>query len=414
MGVRIYLLAMEPTDRGRQLHYLLVQPRFPIPSKSLNHSSFLPIGLLKLATWLRRDGHTVSLVTGNCESDRTPDAVFITSLFTYWADTVWDSVHFYKGLYPDTPVTVGGIYASLAPEHCARSGCDHVHAGIHPEAESCPPAYDLVKTDFQIMHASRGCVRRCSFCGTYKIEPKYTYKTTLLPEIVRNHLVFYDNNLLANPRIADILDELASARIGGHVVTSECQSGFDGRLLTPSLSRKLKLARFRNPRIAWDGGFEELDEIRHQVSLLEAAGYNPRDISVFMIFNFDLSPDVMKAKANACFDWGVQVADCRYRPLDRFTDGYRPMKKSQQDGEYYVHAGWTDQDVRGFRRQVRESNICLRYGIARGSYDRRLESLTRRKRAQLSRELGLPTTRRLTAAELDRLNAAWIEALESI
>lgn len=393
------------------MHYLLVQPRFPIPSKSLNHSSFLPIGLLKIATWLRREGHTVSLVTGNVEQEAEPDAVFVTSLFTYWADTVWDSVHFYKELYPSAPVTVGGIYASLAPDHCAKSGCDHVHVGTHPEAESCPPAYDLVQTDFQIMHASRGCVRRCSFCGTYKIEPKYTYKSTVLPEVVRNHLVFYDNNLLANPRIADILDELASARLWGRVITSECQSGFDGRLLTADLSRKLKLARFRNPRIAWDGGFEELEEIRHQVDLLEGAGYSSRDISVFMIFNFDLGPAVMKAKADACFDWGVHVADCRYRPLDRFADGYRPMKKSQAPGEYYLHPGWTDADVRGFRRLVRENNICLRYGIARRSYDKRLEGLTRQERARLALELGLPADRRLTAAELERINTTWIAEL---
>ena len=32
---------------------LLVEPNFPIPAKSRNHSNFLPIGLLKIASYLR-------------------------------------------------------------------------------------------------------------------------------------------------------------------------------------------------------------------------------------------------------------------------------------------------------------------------------------------------------------------------
>ncbi len=73
--------------------------------------------------------------------------------------------------------------------------------------------------------------------------------------------MFYDNNLLANPHIETILEELAAARVGGRVVTSESQSGFDGRVLLkkPHLAEMLKAARFRNPRIAWDGGFSEAD-----------------------------------------------------------------------------------------------------------------------------------------------------------
>jgi hypothetical protein len=73
-----------------RMHYLLVQPRFPIPSKSLNHSSYLPVGLLKLSTWLKSKGNDVTLVTGNVEPETPPDAIYITSLFTYWADTVRD------------------------------------------------------------------------------------------------------------------------------------------------------------------------------------------------------------------------------------------------------------------------------------------------------------------------------------
>ena len=41
---------------------LLVEPNFPIPAKSRNHSNFLPIGLLKIASYLRSKSIEVKLI----------------------------------------------------------------------------------------------------------------------------------------------------------------------------------------------------------------------------------------------------------------------------------------------------------------------------------------------------------------
>ena len=43
---------------------LLVEPNFPIPAKSKNHKNFLPIGLLKIASFLRSNGKNVLLRRG--------------------------------------------------------------------------------------------------------------------------------------------------------------------------------------------------------------------------------------------------------------------------------------------------------------------------------------------------------------
>ena len=41
---------------------LLVEPNFPIPNKSRNHKDFLPIGLLKIAGYLKKKGIKVELI----------------------------------------------------------------------------------------------------------------------------------------------------------------------------------------------------------------------------------------------------------------------------------------------------------------------------------------------------------------
>lgn len=355
------------------MNILLVEPDFPIPSKSKNHSNFLPIGLLKIAAYHRSIGDSVELHRGNFPTKYYPDEIKITSLFTYWSKHVWDSVSFYKALYPKTRIQVGGIYASLMPEHAKQSGCDDVQIGLYHNgiAETYPPAYDMVNVDYQIIHASRGCFRRCNFCGTWKIEPEVTYKKTIKNEIRKKKLVFYDNNLIANPNIKDILSEVAEFKFPNQSrVICESQSGLDGRLLIkdPEIANFLKKARFQHPRIAWDGPYAHWPKIKTQIQVLKDAGYPSEDIFIFMLFNHDLSYEEMIEKLDACRRWKVRVIDCRFRPLDSTSDNYKPNVKTQPEEEYYIHKGWIDRQVRAFRRAVRRQNIAIILDLPNGRY----------------------------------------------
>jgi radical SAM superfamily enzyme YgiQ (UPF0313 family) len=282
---------------------LLVEPEFPLPTKSKNHSSFLPIGLLKLASYYRSKGNKIKLVRGNQNLNIfKPDMVFVTSLFTYWSNYVKECVQYYRKIYPKTKITVGGIYASLMPEHCKEfTGCDEVFIGIHPQAEKCTPAYDLVDVNYQIIHSSRGCFRKCPFCGTWKIEPKVEFKKSIKNEIQSNKLVFYDNNLLRNPYIKNILNEISSSKYNDKAIICESQCGFDGRLLTLELAKLIKKARFINPRIAWDWGYKQHKEMKKQIDMLIKAGYNNKDIYIFMLYNWNISFNEMEKKRIKCW-----------------------------------------------------------------------------------------------------------------
>lgn len=356
---------------------LLVEPEFPIPAKSKNHSKFLPIGLLKLASYYRKKGHKIKLVRGNKEVGFKPNWILVTSLFTYWSKYVKETVQFYRKQFPKSKIWVGGIYASLMPKHCKTyTGCNKAFTGIHKYADICKPAYDLVDVDYQIIHAMRGCIRRCKFCGTWKVEPKLLYKKSIKKEICSNKLIFYDNNLLINPYIADILKEIAKAEWNGKPVRCESQSGFDGRILMKKswLAKLLKKARFDNPRIAWDWWYSDYKKIKKQIDILKEAGYSAKEIYIFMIYNFKIPFEEMEKKRKKCKHWGVQIVDCRYRPLNRTFDNYKPQaRKGQTKKDYYIHPKWTDFQVRQFRRNVREQNIEIRYFGNKKKYERRLE-----------------------------------------
>lgn len=358
---------------------LLVEPDFPIPPKSKNHKNFLPIGLLKIASYLRSKEIEVKLMRGMPTDLKdidilsfNPQEIWITSLFTYWAKYVKDAVQYYKQVFPEAKIVVGGIYASLMPDDCRRyTSCDEVRGGIVQEAEECFPAYDLIKDanphpiDYQILHASRGCIRDCAFCGVRKIEPDFEPKSSIKGEIKKRKIVFYDNNFLSNDYIEDILNELIDFKKEKKILWCESQSGFDGRVLKekPYLGKMLKKAGFQYPRIAWDWEYDQFKEIKEQIDILVSGGYNFNDIYVFMLYNWAIPFDEMEKKRIICWEWGVQIADCRYRPLDQTFDDYNPMKKGQTNNDYYIHkeAGWTDALVRQFRKNVRQQNICVRH-----------------------------------------------------
>ncbi|MBI5458976.1 cobalamin-dependent protein [Methanobacterium sp.] len=419
---------------------LLIQPNFPIPKKSHNHKDFLPIGLLKLASYYKNKGYEVKLnrLNSNFKSNIDhfnfkPDLILITSLFTYWSKYVKEAVTFCKIHFPTAKIVVGGIYASLMPEHCRKyTGCDDVFVGVCEDAEDFEPDYSLVNVDYQILHTSRGCIRKCSCCGVYEIEPTFKYKKSIresilkreksrkkdiqivtdqisiktaskinkllknvmdreVAEIVNNILskeitkeiekinrkksakiIFYDNNLLANSHIKEILEELVELKKQRIILNCESQSGFDGRILlrSPELGVLLKKANFINPKIAWDGPFSDKEKIKRQIDILIDSGYQDKYISVFMIFNHDLSFDEMERKRIQCWEWNVQITDCRFRPLDQTFDNYNPyVKKPQSRKDYYIHPGWNDKLVRLFRSNIRKHNICVRQDILYYSAD---------------------------------------------
>ena len=75
---------------------------------------------------------------------------------------------------------LGGIYASLLPQHAATSGAE-IHVGLHPAAEAMMPAWDLIpEWDGSVLFASRGCIRKCGFCSVPKLEgPPADFKESI-------------------------------------------------------------------------------------------------------------------------------------------------------------------------------------------------------------------------------------------
>ncbi|MEM0135973.1 MAG: hypothetical protein QXU18_12245, partial [Thermoplasmatales archaeon] len=185
------------------MRILLIEPDY--------YTRYPSLGLLKIGKLEERKWNEIKLVRGTTViSDFIPDKIYITSLFTYAWKPVHTAIEFYKKAYPQADMHVGGIYATLLPNHI-KSVFPFVklHFGLYTEAENLLPAYHLLKQtekwkdwNSSIVFTSRGCIRKCPFCVVPKMEGYFKAdKPSIMPLIYPNHkkVVIWDNNFLASP-----------------------------------------------------------------------------------------------------------------------------------------------------------------------------------------------------------------------
>jgi hypothetical protein len=292
------------------MHVLLIEPDY--------YTRYPPLGLLKLSTYHKQKGDSTELVRGTQYPRRKPDRIYVTSLFTWAWKPVWECVRYYKIQFPKTEVWLGGIYASLLPDHAKMSGADKVQVGIYPAAEDCLPDYDLVPDwDATILFASRGCIRRCGFCSVPKIEgglkPKRTIKDLIDPRHKR--IVLFDNDILGSPNWPQIFDELAETGL-----PVDFNQGLDARLITDEAAEKIAKLKMHAIRLAFDySGIRKF--VERAITTLEAHGVKRRKLIFYALYNYIDDPNDFFLRVRDLLKWGVVVYPMKFEPLTTLLKG---------------------------------------------------------------------------------------------
>ncbi len=242
------------------------------------------------------------------QNHKKPDYIIMTSGMTYWYPGVKETAAIIKEVYPETPLLLGGIYASLCPEHArANVQADYVIegggfsdlfkiiGGSAPEFESWPaPDYSFYEqAPYVVLRTSRGCPWQCAYCGIKKIfggfeikNSKKIYREVDLLKKKYNvkNIVFYDDALLRNPCFKEYLENPV---MGVRYFTP---NGLEVSAVDKAVASLLKNAGFVDPCISADrlieykteGKMKQADP-EEAADALRSAGYEEGEFSAYLI-----------------------------------------------------------------------------------------------------------------------------------
>lgn len=295
-----------------------------------------------------------------------PDLILVTSLMTYWATGVTETISVLKSVWPDVPVVLGGIYACLCPDHAANhSRADTVVSsagmtaltglasavktytgfdlapGIEKQhlidsMDNWPyPAFDLQRQiPYVPVLTSRGCPFSCDYCASSYLEPRLIRRSweNVFNEIrywrkrfgVRN-FPFYDDALLVNGShyAYPLFEEIART---GLDVWFHTPNALHVREITKEAARLMYRAGFKTIRL----GLETTDfssgrphdvkvrahDFDRAVACLRAAGFEKQQIGAYLLCGLPRQdPDQVKNAMDMVKARGIIPVLAYYTPI---------------------------------------------------------------------------------------------------
>ena len=366
---------------------LLIEPGYK--------NKYPPLGLMKIAQYHgpRGKNDRVRFIKGTEGSvlNEAWDRIYITTLFSFeyrkTAQTIDFALEVANG--QADKVFVGGIAASLMHERFLREprwqGIRFIKGlllsppaiALHLDdfaeelysddiygkpIEDLVPDYDIINQvdykyavhDAYFAYTTRGCIRKCHFCGVPKLEGQQR-DTESLTSVVRaieelygpkKDLLLMDNNVVASPRFKEIIAEIRDlgfvpgAKLLREGMRTPVQrrvdfnQGVDARILCkdPMYLRELATLCLKPLRIAFDHlGVKK----PYERAVRYAAEHGLTELSNYMLYNFHDDPadlfERMRLNVKLNEELGVRVWSfpMRYQPTDRPDRGHVGQKWSR-------------------------------------------------------------------------------------
>ena len=358
---------------------LLIEPSYK--------NKYPPLGLMKIAQYHGPRGKRdrVRFIKGEDASvlGTAWDRIYVTTLFTFEYAKITQTIDFaIKAANGHVDrIFVGGIAASLMYERFLTEPrwhgirlirglldkapaislqLDEFAEELYADDRNGTPIEDLIPDygildqiryrypvhDAYFTYTSRGCIRKCSFCGVPKLEGPQR-DTESLSGFVRaiddlygpkKGLMLMDNNVVASPRFKEIIAEIRDLGFtpGAKLQRAnerpiqrrvDFNQGVDARILCKDkvFLRELSSICLQPLRIAFDhiglkGPYEKAVRFAHEFGLVELSNY--------MLYNFHDSPADLfeRMRLNVALNEELHVRiwsfPMRYQPTDRPDRGH--------------------------------------------------------------------------------------------
>jgi hypothetical protein len=282
---------------------------------------------------------------------RSLDAVLIQTVMTYWYAGVKEVINDVRELQPRAKVILGGVYATLCPEHARSLGPDLVIEGADLEPLwrllSIEPGegtlyWTSTHADVGVMKISEGCPFQCTYCSAPLFWSGFAGRPTgdcirelsLLLEMGAGDIAFYDDALLYRAD-ALLIPFLEAVIENGFRVRFHTPNALNARFITPDLARLMVRAGFASFFLGFESGSPEWqrstggkvfsEELEAAVRFLREAG--AQSVVTYIIVGHpdseEQDPEASIRFAHRC---GTRVLLSEFSPVPGTPDFVRSLQ----------------------------------------------------------------------------------------
>ena len=276
------------------------------------------------------------------------DAVLIQTVMTYWYPGVREVIEDIRRFQPAAKIVLGGVYATLCPEHARSLGADLVIEGcdldplwdiLSIEPVTGVPFLPPVQQKYGIMKLTEGCPFRCSYCASSILRPEFTVRPTgeCLAELEQwiqagiQNIAFYDDALLFHPEqgLEPFLEEVVRRKVS---IFFHTPNALNARFITENLAQLMVSAGFASFFI----GLESRSDSWHRstggkvstTDFVAAAGHlrsaGARSITTYIIVGHpDSDGQSLEQSMAFAHENGTRVVLSEFSPIPGTEDGMK-------------------------------------------------------------------------------------------
>jgi hypothetical protein len=302
--------------------------------------------------YYRRYGVSRQLFQRFLAAARPFDVALIQTVMTYWYPGVKEVIDDLRTFSPQTQIVLGGVYATLCPQHARGLGADLVIERDHfdplwrllrltPALQEPPlwEAYTPLRVG--VLKLADGCPFRCTYCSVPQVYPPFvarplaqscTELEVLWRRGVRN-VAFYDDALLFKPEqiLLPFLRHILRRGIDVHLHTP---NALNARFLTKDVAALMVQAGFKTFYLGFEssayqwqrhtGGKVYADELVQAVEHLVSAGADVRQITAYLIIAHpQAAQQDVEASMRFAHSLGIRLMLSEFSPIPGTPDGER-------------------------------------------------------------------------------------------